>query len=321
MPKGLFVRRSSPEQEDSDVSPDTTLSTDIDGGVDSLEVELGTAEDGSLILRATSPQRPASELFKFLMEPINKEQVEKPHQAPHHPVPAITPPRPSPSNLKPVSQIPKGPRSPGPSMNIRHGPREQQAQLSPAPRRRQNPPPLPLIPSDFRFRSPQLKPVPLEHRAPSNGFCTGEDVVPRTASDRTVSVASSVHPEIETHEPESIPMDLDPTDPYTPVPKRIIGFRKRTRQDEDEENLPPAAPFRGRVRKYPEYAQSNRTKDVKESDIPSPKRQRPSSPAKGLFVYKLTYALLIYVSLRRPSTTDISIWKDVHLTYNTYAKS
>ncbi|KIJ55548.1 hypothetical protein M422DRAFT_41495 [Sphaerobolus stellatus SS14] len=309
MPNGLFARKSSPEQEDSDVSPDTSLSTDVDDGIDSLQVEFGTAEDGSIIIRATSPQRPASELFKFLTEPAKKEEQAEPkvseqsipttekegqeeQKESEQPIPTATPPRLHPSSLKPISQVPKGPRSmvsPGRSMYIRHGPREMQAQLSPAPRRKQDPQPLPAIPSDFRFRAPQSKPAPLEHRGPSSGFSTGEgSMVPRTVSDRTVSVASSVHPEIESHEPMPMPMDvdmhLDTIDPYTPVPKRI-GFRKRGRQYEDEENLPPAAPLRGRVRQYPEYGQPTRNKEAAESDMPSPKRKRPSPSVKGLYIY------------------------------------
>lgn len=286
MPTGLFAAKSSPERHASDNSdsegepgeyPDASFLTEVDNGeFDSMLVEVGTLEEGLTLSQPANNSLPAAEFFKFLSESAAVKE-SSPAPPPKESLPPTTPPCPPSSNLKPIPNTPRGPRtmgSPSASIQIRHGPRELQAQVSPAPRRRQNPPPLPPIPSDFQFKSPRGKATPLEHRSPTNGLT-------RNSSNRTVSVASSVHPEIETA------MDLDP---YTPVPIRIVS-RKRARPEiDDEENLPPnlvpAAPLRGRVRKYPEYAQENRNKQsvgavAGPSELPpSPKRKR-QSPLQG----------------------------------------
>lgn len=132
------------------------------------------------------------------------------------------------------------------TISIREGPKESLAQLSPAPRRRQCPLPLPPIPPEFQLKPLQSKPPPLGHHAPTSERLDAEHIgVPRNVSIRTVSVASSVHPQIE--------MSLDTktdVDPYTPTPRRSTGEGKRY---DVRKNIPPnapARPVRGQARNF-----------------------------------------------------------------------
>lgn len=262
MSDNLFKRPTSPEQaedsHDSTNGPGSTI--DFEAGIDSLQVEL-SVEDGS----NARPAQGASEFFRFLEGPSSHDNPLKMAS----PGPTLLR-SPMISALKPVTNSPHGPRPMQGLLHLRNGPKEIQTQLSPAPRRRQDPPPLPPIPPDFHFRSPGPGLPGLEHRSPTNDARHNQgNANTRVVSDTAISVASSVYPEVEA--------TVD-ADPYTPIPKRI-GLQKRGRNDSlADDSSPTWAPFRGRVRKYPEYAQSYCNKENAPSDLPSPKRRRQSPP-------------------------------------------
>jgi hypothetical protein len=244
----------------------------------------------------TSPTRRASQFFKFLSEVEHDCPVPDLPRAPgtdsREP---SAPSPPSPSTSKPVPPSPRGPRSlhPRPSLTsstapptadhqpnlrtntatliVRDGPKQSQTHVSPAPRR--HPPPLPPVPAQYQSQTTKplrAKPAVLGHRVPFDELRNADADAPSarkvsvTATARSVSVASSVYPQIETQDPA-----LDP-DPYTPLPPR----RPRERHAAGE-NVPPnapARPVRGQTRKpVRDGTRSRRRKENNAAQlVPSP---------------------------------------------------
>ncbi|GJJ11406.1 hypothetical protein Clacol_005639 [Clathrus columnatus] len=241
----------------------TSQSSEI---ADSLEVGLGTAEDGSLLIHPLKSVRSEESLLRFLSKEGKQSGVG--HEVP--PLQATS------SKLSTVLQVvpqaPRGPRGMGepepkplPRLTVRNGPQQQQTQLSPPPTsRKQQPPPLPPIPHDFQFNSSRPGKVnPLGFRAPFTNNIMGGSVIPSGTTDRLVSVASSIYPQIETMQPPPLPSlpDLPKSipqlyyDSFTPIPRRPLEGRRETKTVpvSIDENIPPGAPLRptkSQVRKF-----------------------------------------------------------------------
>lgn len=264
----------------------TSQSSDI---VDSLEVELGTAENGPVVIRTPKSVLKEEALLQFLLQDDKHDNVDE-ETAP----PPVVPQKLS-TALQTVPQPPRGPRAmresepkPRPKFTVRDGPQVKQTQLSPPPRKQQ-PAPLPLIPPDFQFKSVRLpKANPLGYRAPFGGLGNNDglsaSIIPSGATNRSVSVASSVYPQIETM-PPPLPLstlpplpsedDLDP-DPYTPIPRRSMEER-RGHLDvfASDQNIPPGAPLRptkSQVRKFSKGPRKRRRNDKLETTRQSPKQ-------------------------------------------------
>lgn len=235
--------------------PNTSMTSQSHSIVDSLEVELGTAEDGSMVLHPSKLVPNRESLLQFFLDEDKHEEI-KAESFSLQPVSLKLS-----TALQAVPQAPRGPRAMGesepvpiPRLTMRNGPQLKHAQLSPPPKKHQ-PPPLPLIPPDFQFRSSHpLKVNPLGYRAPfgglpNNGSSLG--IIPSGTTDRAVSVASSVYPQIETMPPPLPPLPPLPSqtetdcDPYTPIPRRPVdGNRKSKHVFIPDENVPPGAPLR-----------------------------------------------------------------------------
>ena len=242
----------------------------MDVGIDSLQVERGTAEDSSMILHSplislTSPTRRASQFFKFLSEGGSpqglihaSDQLPSPHGS--HLLETV---------IQSTVEDDKTTRA---ILYVRDGPKEGHARVSPAPRRH-----LPTAPANPLPTQPHhhtinkvlpSKPSPLGHRIPFDELRNGEGsdshVVPRNVSSRSVSVASSVYPHIERSE-----LGMD-SDPYTPVPPRRTVEGRRGRHSMVGENIPPNAPARA-ARRQPRKSIS------RDCHCPRPARRKENS--------------------------------------------
>lgn len=262
IPVDLFKSSISPERLCFSQLDTTSSSRDIDVGIDSMQVERGTAEDSSMAVYSpvaglTSPTRRASQFFRFLAEGADP--------TPDHDSNSVSSTA-QPSSLHDSHSITTTTSTAVddktnlgttkiPVLFVRDGPRESFAQVSPAPRRRIQTTHAPTVPPT---RTPQLtakaarqKPSPLGHRTPlderRNDGSDPKTTQPRNVSSRTVSVASSVYPNIER---QATGTDGDP---YTPVPSRRATDGKRAHHGMVGENAPPCAParpVRGQARKY-----------------------------------------------------------------------
>ena len=271
---------------------DNSSSSSRDAGIDSMQAERGTVEDSSLILHPavmtlTSPTRRASQFFKFLSErgcdrPVSDFPRAAESDANETHVAAPPSPSPSPSKFDlPDLRASRHPVLPSSTLDaagglaVRDGPKQNHALVSPAPRHRTFPPPLPPVPAQNRPKMTKplgVKQPGLGHRPPFDELHNAGDSAPGmrnisgASTARSVSVASSVYPQIETQALVLV------SDPYTPVPLRGERVRHAT-----EQNVPPdapARPVRGQGRK--QVARRTRSKENNAAQVPSPVKTAPN---------------------------------------------
>ena len=280
IPDDLFKSSISPERLCFDPLNTTSSSHDIDVGIDSLQVERGTAEDSSMaihlpVLGLTSPTRRASQFFKFLSEATDSQTLGGLSDL----LPsAIEPSSPIGSHAIQTTALSTVDDKTNhttkiPVLFVRDGPKENFAQVSPAPRRRVQASHSTSRPTYTPTQTPakavRPKPSPLGHRMPLDELRNADEssIMPRNVSNRSVSVASSVRPYIEKQATGG------DTDPYTPIPSRRTSEGRREHHSMVRENIPPnapARPVRGQARKYSSReSKPQRRKETTHSISPS----------------------------------------------------